>query len=384
MKYLILFFFVLASSIFPQSYYSHLFLPTGFTVESLSGYGYSKTMGGAENIAAMNPAAIDRFSSPSAGFSYQFETKIDPAYLANMPVKRYRTNIPQSAGLILPYRNMRLGIGFTQRYDGDLILEKVAVTTVENPDGTGEFMRFEEKADVYRISGILSYGVNDLFMEGDRVTAGVSFDYDYINYFTDRGMAGHAPDFQMKSHGDKTSAAFGLMYSPSKSTVYSLSYEESVEFSKMKVDSYIDNRMYYFIEQPIGDFAVSREPSRIHLGFDHRFGNQTTLTSTLSYVSWNGAIGNRRDRAEASFSLIFPVHQLLTVSGGVFYTDYDFTSDTEKAFDLGTKYNALYLTAGLIFSWNIIDVNISAGDSHLTGGAYRKHAVARAGAGIHL
>ena len=47
--------------------------------------------------------------------------------------------MPQSGGGIYKFNDFTLGVGFGQKYNGELFTGPIPITTVTNPDGTGEF-----------------------------------------------------------------------------------------------------------------------------------------------------------------------------------------------------------------------------------------------------
>lgn len=92
-----------------------LWLPQGRVLESLSGYGYSQSISGfANNISDRNPATLSLIEKSSLGISYQWDSKIEEAWFAEIGHERIHDQIPQSFSLVLPVKGFRIGYGFGQ------------------------------------------------------------------------------------------------------------------------------------------------------------------------------------------------------------------------------------------------------------------------------
>ena len=68
----------------------------------------------------MNPASISEFENYSLGFSYQFNTSIDEAWIADFGTSRVYNFYPQSVGGIVKWNDLTFGLGFGQKYNGTL------------------------------------------------------------------------------------------------------------------------------------------------------------------------------------------------------------------------------------------------------------------------
>jgi hypothetical protein len=155
-------------------------LPQGFVLESLNGLGTTNcTIQTVSGIGSGNPAGLCDFQRPSVGIGGQIETDIQPAWLAGIGYRRGRPFLPQSAGLAVPAGDWRIGIGFSQRYNAVMDFGDMEVTTVEDPDGTGQTFSASDQVDVLSLSVLCGRSV---FAQGHgRLQAGGRFSVDRLS-----------------------------------------------------------------------------------------------------------------------------------------------------------------------------------------------------------
>ena len=124
MKKLVLFLALVYSSIaLPQNNDTQVIIaPQGFGINLLNSKGNSSIDNDISNIGFMNPASLSNFDNYSLGFSYQFSSSIDEAYIADIGTSRKNDWMPQSAGAIFKLDDFSFGLGFGQKYNGSLIL----------------------------------------------------------------------------------------------------------------------------------------------------------------------------------------------------------------------------------------------------------------------
>ena len=159
---------------------NNIFLfPQGNPIGELSSFGTSGLLNNVSNIGSINPAALSNFAKPSFGFSYQLETKLSKAWIADIGYKRDLSLLPQSVGFLYPYKNFRFGLSFCQAYNGIMDIGPIPVTTPQNPDGTGEFMSFHDKIILYDYSVLLSYSFKNIVNEWD-LSIGGRFNIEHM------------------------------------------------------------------------------------------------------------------------------------------------------------------------------------------------------------
>ena len=105
----------------------------GYMLDPLNGYGYnSSTLTMASDIVNSNSSAIAEFDGTSIGISYLFESKIDPAWIADITHERGYNYLPQSFGIVIPYNYLNLGFGFAQIYNSEVKYGPIKITTIDN------------------------------------------------------------------------------------------------------------------------------------------------------------------------------------------------------------------------------------------------------------
>ena len=132
-------------------------IPAGFTNPLLNAHGNSGLFNDVANINSMNPAALQSFNNPAIGFAYQFDQKLDEAWVAGIGSERISKSLPQSIGIVFPINNLRIGLAAHQKYNSRLIFGAIEMTTVEDPDGTGETFTPKYKTRVFSYSALTSY-----------------------------------------------------------------------------------------------------------------------------------------------------------------------------------------------------------------------------------
>ena len=118
MKTLLFTMIVLSSTVsIPQSIRERnaALVPQGYGIEQLNSKGSSGILNDVSNISSMNPASIYKIENLSFGFSYQFQTILDTAWIAGIGTSRVQNYVPQSLGGVIHYENLSFGIGFCQK-----------------------------------------------------------------------------------------------------------------------------------------------------------------------------------------------------------------------------------------------------------------------------
>lgn len=134
-----------------------IILPQGYSLNLLNSKGTSGINNSVSNINFINPAALDEFYKITAGISYEYQTNIKEAWFAGIGYKRYSNITPQSFGLIIPIKELKIGISAGQTYKSNMDLGEIPTTTTEQPDGAGETFNADFKTNIYSYSFLLSY-----------------------------------------------------------------------------------------------------------------------------------------------------------------------------------------------------------------------------------
>ncbi len=136
-----------------------LILIQGFNNGLLSSLGSSSIINEIENINSFNPSALNRFNGLSLGVSYQTVSNIKEAYIAGIGYSSIRNNYPQSFGVAYSLGDFKIGLGFGQSYNARMDIGEIQITTVENPDGTGQTFQPVFESTVFSYGVSLSYSI---------------------------------------------------------------------------------------------------------------------------------------------------------------------------------------------------------------------------------
>ncbi|MDD5766117.1 MAG: hypothetical protein PHW79_07735, partial [Candidatus Marinimicrobia bacterium] len=158
-----------------------IYLPQGHVYDALSGNGYNpSTLATPMTINSVNPAALVDLKR-GFGLSYQYETKMQPAWIADFGHQRIFNAVPQSAGLSIPLGNLHLGMAMNQVYNSELDYGEIIGTIIwGNNRGYIENYTFHPKKteSVYRYSFTAAYSLN----RSKSVTIGFRYNHNQLNY----------------------------------------------------------------------------------------------------------------------------------------------------------------------------------------------------------
>jgi hypothetical protein len=365
-----------------------LFLPQGYLLPSLSGYGYSKTINDVSNIGNMNPASLSSFNSISGGVSYQYDSKINNAWLVDIGFYKNKTGLPQSAGIVYPLNDFCLGVSFTQRFNGSLDFGQIPITTVENPDGTGEFYSPLYQFNLMSYSILGAFSIHNTFKDNDKLSFGLSINLDkfsdyekIIDVATEGSFYGGS--FSLGAVYERSSdAAFlyrlSLFFEKGANAIGNLTIKGSTV--TLFPDSISHGTKYNI---PTEVFRTSGKiPDKLNIGADFDIGPFLSISSNYSYVFWHG-VGASDNRPEISLTGLYKLSDIVSLSVGTYIQQYN-NEGINRDFQAVGKLNALYLTAGSVIHYKYIDLNIGIADSHLISGEWRKQTAGTVSLGFHL
>lgn len=373
-----------AQSIRIGTAYNVVLFPQGFGIEQLNSEGTSSALNSAANINAMNPAAISSFEKPSFGFTYQFQTKIPDAFSVGVGLSRAYNYIPQSIGGIYHTGQLYFGLGFGQRYNGATVWGPIIVTTMNQPEGTGEIITYTSSQMLQYYSFISAYNIKNFFSENSELSAGIKFSlnrfslHDELQSFSSEGTfpGGNfeAGVLYSYSFSDTQNLSVGLCYTPGQKMTDQLSYDNG-ETLVTNQDTVRGPIFYSFLEIS----ATVKFPAQINFDLLYRHSSAFKIAASLKYISWSDINSNIKNQPELSMSFIFSPNNFFTASAGFYYTDYTYKIDIASITD---QMDALYLTTGTSFRVGIIDVDLALADSHLFSGTNRKQTIGKIGFGI--
>lgn len=352
-------------------------LPQGFTLESLCGFGYSNTTKlSISNISSGNPASLWDFQKLSLGFSMQFDSEIKDAWIAQTGHKRSNNNLPQSFGASLPVWKFKIGYGFNQKYNSEMISEKIELSTVTHPDGTGEYFIPTRKTYVTTNSIIASFALQN---DQTVLLFGAEYSQNKLDFYQKVFNS-------IISHNDYSDSwSIGFRYdNPSKYQI-GFFFEKGVAFKKLNQVSYsIDQDSLYEFLGDIHEnfFVVGYLPDEIHFGTTYKISHEIQLVGNFTYIYWNHVSDSYKDEIDYSSSIVHRLNSRATISAGFHYIDGSH-NEGNGFYDV-EMLKAIYVTSGLILNFRTIEIEVSLADSHLFSGDWRKQTIGKFGFGIYL
>ncbi len=364
------------------------FLPQGYGIKLLNSSGTSSIVNDVSNLGFMNPASISEFENYSLGFSYQFNTSIDEAWIADFGTSRVYNFYPQSAGGIVKWNDFTFGLGFGQKYNGTLDMDPIPITTVQQPDGTGEFFEVKQESMIHSYSITTSYSFKELLQTSNDLTLGFRYSLNYLDRYDEIwDITGSAIDYS-------SNIAAGLYYKinfdDQRQLIIGASYESKTYFdAKYEIDN---GAILLYDPEDTNHVLIPAEQSdsyllhtlpdelRIDLAFDA--ASDLKLLANLTSILWETETNFLKDQIEFSFSAVYKINEMFTPSLGFYITDCEYTDYFYSRLNAGL--DALFITAGLKFNYNNFSADLAIADSHLFSGDYRKQTICKLSLGINL
>jgi len=396
MKKIFLFILVVSViSIYPQRSsmdYNTITAPAGYTLGLLNESGTSGISNNVSNITFINPAAINEFNSYSFGFSYQVQSKIDEGWVLDIGISRSNNFIPQSVGVVIPLNSMRFGIGMGQIYNASLDIGEILVTTIINPDGTGESFTPIIETTVQNYSLLFSYSFEKLFAANSDLTMGLKLNLNRLNQ-----NESFYPFYDFSESVYKESWAVGaiykIKYDENKSLRFGLAFESEILFNKaieINVES-PDTTGIIGVNRPPNFYIISRNfnltgkvPARLMFDTDFTIFQQLKVLGNITNIFWSGISDEYQNQLEFSGSVVYSFSNTISSSIGAFYTNRKLKDDKDDFFGYQNKLYALFLTAGLNVKYSFLAVGLAIADSHLASSNTRKQTIVKIIVGVNI
>lgn len=376
------------SFIYPQRMNTETYVPflaQGYGIPLLNAKGTSGLSNNISNISFINPAALNQFKNYSVGVSYQYQTNLDTAYVLGIGSSRITDFIPQSGGILVPINNMRLGIGTGQTYNGTLDFEPIPITTVQNPDGTGEFFTPEYETRVQSYSFLFSYSFEDFLSANHNLLIGMKYNLNRLDYHNK--ILSIAIDESDYSGSWGIGSMYQINYDEDMSIQFGLSYESKIEFRKnYSIEDHIIeinpiDSTGNLVRTNVSLTLVGEIPSKLRFDINIANLSQLQLLGSINYVFWSSTSSNVHDQIEVAASTVYSINENFSPSLGFYYTDRNFKEDF---FDINSELNAFFIIAGLNANYDFFDLDFVIADSHLLSGDFRKQTVVKFTLGFQL
>ena len=351
--------------------------PQGDPIGELNSFGTSGLLNNISNIGSINPAALNNFEKVSFGFSYQLETKLNEAWIAGIGYKRNENFLPQSIGFLYPYKNFRLGLSFRQAYNGIMDIGPIPITTAEYPDGTGEFIDYQEKIILYDYSLLVSYSFKNI-ADTWNFSIGARFNIEHMTENTN-GLS----DISI-SYSDNSWAA-GIMlekrFEANKYLQFGLLYEKDINLtghlqgsSNLTITPNIDSlRLTNYV---VIDTYIAQFPAKLKFDFDISMISNIKFLGSISDIFWKNINNSNPDEFEYAGSVVYTFNDNLSSSLGFFSTRKKYNS-INKYFNTDKNLQAFFLILGSSLNIDNIQIDFSLADSHAFSGDWRKQTIGK-------
>ncbi|HET56406.1 MAG TPA: hypothetical protein ENN33_14490 [Ignavibacteria bacterium] len=376
-KQIVIFLFILISSTsFAQLQVPEnnvLYLSQGFVLTNLNSLGISNINNSVSNIGTTNPTSMIHFNKISFGGSYHFETKLKEAYLASIGHKRISNELPQSIGIVFPYENFRLGLVFNQKYNSSAEFDRVPITTVEFPDGTGEYYKPIMKTKVLSYSVSASYLFDNLFIENSSLVFGARLTRNSLDYHEE--LLSYSFDVKSENYNWAFGVLFNHVIDIKKSFSVGILYESNINMKETIVhsDKNLNNNPNFSSSQ-FSLIYSANFPAKVSFDLSADFINNISLYSTVNYLLWSDVNSNLKNQVELSFTGLYSFNEELKASFGFFTTD---RNNEENILGLNEKLRAIYLLAGINYKISLFNFGLSIADSHLFSDEWRMQSIAK-------
>lgn len=367
-----------------SSDYNLMLFPQGYDLKLLNSYGNSSIINNVSNISSMNPAAITGLKNYSAGISYQLNTKLKDAWIADIGMKRIYNFFPQSFGAVTKLGSFSLGVGLGQKYNGTKDFGKIPITTPEQPDGTGEFIEMSEENLIQSYSLSTAFSFAEILQSNFDIKFGLKYSLNYLHHQEKIWINNLKAKGYSSSFGLGITTQFNL--DEQRYLQFGLSYELSNQFN---VNHEIENNLLvfpgntpntsYYQVTYTGRYTI---PSELNFDIAVDAAKDLMFLGSLRTVFWSNQKENYKDQLEISFSTLYEFSEIVNASLGFYSNDFKIKNSSFK--ELESEFNAFFITAGLKLNISMISIDLACADSHLFSGEFRKQTIIKLAAGVQL
>lgn len=367
---------------------SNILRPYGYVLESINGTGFTNsTFNHITNISSSNPASIHDFTNISSGISYQFQSSKNLTTSEDITHERGRLNVPQSFGLVIPFKMLSIGFGFSQQYNSNLGFGKTELSTLPLPDGDARPFTMSNTHIVNSFSGLLSYTFLSLLNKSDEMSLGLQLNYSILNIrdqISNSSFEGDADDFGF---------TFGLRYKISDKFQFGLFYEKGSSFKgniddgndiQFNIDpnDNIDVGPYNIPVNYNTFFLVGEMPDKLHFGLLYKLNSALKFTMDITNIYWNQTSENSENTIDLSGSMINNITKQLSFS-------LSFLS-TRDRHNLGVRISndqdiySFYLLGGLNYKYKNIDLDFAYATDSLFWDNWNKQNIVKFSVGFYI
>jgi hypothetical protein len=321
--------------------------------------------------------------------SYQTVSNIKEAYIAGIGYSSIRNNYPQSFGVAYSLGDFKIGLGFGQSYNARMDIGEIQITTVENPDGTGQTFQPVFESTVFSYGVSLSYSIEDIIGKGDEINFGLRLSRNALDYYEKLDQV--SIDGKMFCYNSAVGISYYVDLEQNRKLGFGLFYESGICFSKRiepKLNNYINpvqpNENYYRID--LSSFLLTGKiPSKLVLDSYYKLNNEFEFLAGTSLIFWNSSDKGLSNQVNFSGSVIYKPLNLINFSIGFYNSTKSYKDDSiNEIFKVDNNIDALFLTAGIKINYSNFNLNMSFADSRLFSDNWRKQTMLKIGLGYNL
>jgi hypothetical protein len=214
--------------------------------------------------------------------------------------------LPSFASIGIPLTFGSLQLGYAHPYYQNLSLPGIPVTTVDHPDGTGQFMTYVTHTEIH--TAFAGIGISPL----PSYSIGVSMGIDYVHR---RSLMGSTTEVEVK--GARFRSAVGVIAHPSTTTNVALAIRYA---SAKNLDL---SGTFYDVGNPLALIPryEARSPLEIDLGGAVVVSAWLTLLASAQLEDWSNVISGSHSIWQVRFGAEFPVFPSTVIRAG-FFTQY--------------------------------------------------------------
>lgn len=320
----------------------------------------------AAELAAANPASIVNFKRLTFGMAFDYRTEVD--LYQDIKLGRSQQWYPVSAAIIVPVKFLYLGLVYQNKYSKFIDYGKLEISTIEEPEGTGEFINPTSEANMHSLGAVIGSELREVLLESDRLAFAVQLSLDYFNEVSEFGnFTGSFSDFAQE-------IKLGLIYNISPVIGLGFLYEFNPIFKgtyKYKPELvYPTNLEPSIVEFPFAD--------KMAIGMQIRPIKQLSLSTGFEYVLNEHRNSYYKNALNYSLALIYRIHSLFDVSAGM----YDSNQSPEGSYS--SKRDAVFFNLGIRKRFRNGSVRLEVYDSHFFTDEMREQTIVKLGFNIAL
>jgi hypothetical protein len=334
----------------------------------------------------MNPAAIAGLKNYSAGISYQYTSNLKEAWIADIGMKRIYNFFPQSFGAVAKYGNFSFGLGLGQKYNGTKEFGKIPITTIEHPDGTGEFIELREKTTIQSYSLSAAYSLSEISKSDFDINIGLRYSLNYLRH----SMYILYNNINAKEYFSSFSFGITSLFNLDEQRFlqFGLSYEISNELNTiLQIDTDLQVTPDPNIRTTYDLYPLElsyKSPSELNFNIALDATNDLKFLGGLHTVLWSDQNGNYKNQVEISFSTLYRFSEMIRASAGFYLNDFGYKNEYLFFPELNSEFNVLFITTGFNIEFQGFSVDLAVADSHLFSGDFRKQTILKLAAGVHF